>query len=225
MNEKHWNAGMLILPFLAAALTAGLTACRRDARLADKKLRNPMVKPVSAYGMTLDEQSSPKQVAFATLRAIRDDFLAPDREAREKALDTQFALCAANKISEKNITSLSREEWLYEVVSKWTPTVSHYVPDFPVDWEKAEKRLKLRGPIESAEGATTCDVLMEVDNVKAGRDPNARVVLVVWLVKDSGFWRVTHLGFDANMAARGPDESRRRVIQETKEESRVSNRE
>ena len=103
MNEKHSKANAVVLPVLAAALLVGSTACRRDVRLADKKLRNPTVKAVSAYGMTLDEQASPQQVAFATLRAIRDDFLAPDREAREKALDIQFELCAANKISERNI--------------------------------------------------------------------------------------------------------------------------
>jgi hypothetical protein len=214
MNEKHSKANAVVLAVLAAALMVGSTACRRDVRLADKKLRNPTVKAVSAYGMTLDEQASPQQVAFATLQAIRDDFLAPDREAREKALDTQFELCAANKISERNITSLSREEWLYEVVSKWTPTVSHYVPDFPIDWEEAKERLVVRRPPESAGGVETCDVAMEVDDVKAGRSPNARVVLVVWLVKDSGFWRVTHLGFDADVTARGLDASRRRITQE-----------
>jgi hypothetical protein len=28
-------------------------------------------------------------------------------------------------------------------------------------------------------------------------DPAAGVVLVAWLAKDSGFWRISHFGFDA----------------------------
>ena len=55
---------------------------------------------------------------------------------------------------------------------------------------------------------------VKLDDIKAERNPNARVVLVVWLVKDSGFWRVTHLGFDADVTARGLDASRRRITQE-----------
>ena len=33
------------------------------------------------------------------------------------------------------------------------------------------------------------------DNPFVG-DPNARVVMVIYLAQDSGFWRVLHLGFD-----------------------------
>jgi hypothetical protein len=199
-----------------AFLTAGIgvmlvSGCQRDVRLADKKLRNPTVRAISAYEMTLDEQAIPEQVAYAALRAIADDFRATDDKAREEALDVQFDLCAANEIQRQNRTSLRREEWLYEVVSHWTPTVSHYVEDFPRDWTEAQERFVLRGPTESAEGIEECDVLIEVDDVKAGRDPNARVVIVVWLAKDNGFWRVVHLGFDAQRQDRGADPSRRKI--------------
>jgi hypothetical protein len=39
-----------------------------------------------------------------------------------------------------------------------------------------------------------CEVLMEVDDPSG--DPNARVVMIVYLARDKGFWRVLHLGFD-----------------------------
>jgi len=188
-----------------------VSGCQRDVRLADKKLRNPTVRAVTAYEITLDAQATPEQVAYVVLRAAVDDFRAPNDQAREKALDIQFDICAANEIQRLNTTSLQPEEWLYEVVNHWTPTVSHYVDDFPRTWTEAHERLVLRGPTESTEGVEECEVLIEVDNVKVGRDPNARVVIVIWLAKDNGFWRVVHLGFDAQRQDRGADPSRRKI--------------
>ena len=174
-----------------------LTGCNRDVRLAGHHLRDAKVGTVAHYGVTLDENATPQQVAYVLLRAVRDDFLARTPEDREKALDVQFDLCAANEIETRNRTAMSRTEYLYNVVYRWTPTVSHYVHDFETEWEEADKRFILHTPLSNANStskAKECSVLMGLND--PGGDPNARVVMVVWLVRDKGFWRVLHLGFD-----------------------------
>jgi hypothetical protein len=171
--------------------------CSRDARLADKRLRHPEVKAVTHYGVTLDEEASPKQVAYVLLRAIHDDFLAETDEQRQAALDVQFDLCAADALARRNPTGHTRDEFIYQVVYHWTPAVSHYVGDFETDWEKAQARMvthesKPAGkPNDKAKRAM---VFMPLED--PGGDANARVVLMVQLVKDKGYWRAEGLGFE-----------------------------
>lgn len=182
----------------AAAASLGLwCACGGNAHLAGKSLRNPTVKSVSLYGLTLDQNASPEQVAFAALRAIREDALAPDAASREAALDKQFDLCAAEVLAARNRTSIPRDQFLYSVVYHWTPTVAYYAQDLETEWEKAATRLVKRdiAPAKDAkESVKECEVLMQLADPSG--DPKASVVLVVWMVQDGGFWRVTHLGFD-----------------------------
>lgn len=182
--------------FGAVVLLVG-HGCSRDVRLSGREVPTVSVGSVSHFGMSLDEQATPQQVVFAALRAIRDDFHAKDRAARERAMAIQFDLCAANELAARNRTSASRDEFIFRVVNRWTPTVSHYVDRFETDWAKAEPRLVRRDqpPSEGESGAKACRVLMEVDDPSG--DPTARVVLTAWLVRDSGFWRVMHFGFDA----------------------------
>lgn len=179
----------------ACGVTAG--GCSRDVRLAGRNVRSVTVGSVTHYGVTLDENASAEQVAFAVLRAIRDDFQAETTEDREAALDKQFDLCAANVLQSKNRRAMDRDEFIYNVVYRWTPTVSHYTGDFDTDWDAARKRFR-RVISRTAEGDNVspdeCAVVMEVDDPNG--DLNARVLLVVYMAKDSGFWRVTHLGFD-----------------------------
>ena len=182
---------------LALALLTVATSCQRDVRLAGKKIPKVTVRPVTMYGMTLDATASPEQVAFAALRAIREDFDAKDAAAREAALAKQFDLCAANHIDSRRSSSLERDEYIYNVVYRWTPTVSHYVGDFPAEWTSAQARLHRREPKLSNKttGATEMtEVAMEVKD--PGGEPDASVVLLVWLAKDDGLWRVSHFGFD-----------------------------
>lgn len=186
----------VVMLFLCALGPAMWTGCSRDVRLAGRKLRSVTVGTVTHYGVKLDEKASPQQVAYVVLRAIRDDFLAKSSEDREAALDRQFDLCAANVLDARKRGKISREELIYNVVYRWTPTVSHYSHDIETEWEKARERFVLlaeRPVTGSKNGQTECQVLMEVDD--PSDDPNARAVLVVFLVKDSGFWRVSHLGF------------------------------
>ncbi len=186
---------------VSAALLCGFIGwggCSRDARLAGRNVRkNVTVRAVTHFGVTLDQAASPEQVAYVLLRAIRDDFAASGRDERDAAIDKQFDLCAGNVIAAKNRTGMSRSEFLFHVVHRWTPTVSHYVYDFETRWDQAKKRFVRLGPRAakgSDSGAMECEVIMEVDAPSG--DPNARVVLVVYFARDNGFWRVVHLGFD-----------------------------
>ena len=182
---------------VAVAAAAILCGCERDARLADHTLRDPEVKTVTHYGMTLDEKASPEQVAYVLLMALRDDFLAPTDEERQRALDVQFDLCAADTLEAWNTGSLSRSEFIFEVVYHWTPTVSHYVNDFATQWEKAKTRLVATRP-KPAKGpqadAMECTVMMELNDPSG--DANARVVMLISLVQEKGYWRVRRIGFD-----------------------------
>ncbi|MEK6675008.1 MAG: hypothetical protein AABZ47_05060 [Planctomycetota bacterium] len=153
------------------------------------------VKTVSHYGLTLDQHAGPEHVAFVALRAIREDVEATAILDREKALGVQLDVAAANRIQERNNSTLARDGFVYTVVRQWAPTVSHYVKDFELDWEKAKGRL-IRREVKDKSGAASseAEVLLEV-NEPSG-DPRARAVLVVWMELDGGFWRVMHLGFD-----------------------------
>jgi hypothetical protein len=171
--------------------------CSRDVRLAGKNIRSVTVKPVTLYGVSLDENATPKDVVYVLLRAIREDFEAQTPEAREAALDKQFDICAANAIEARNRGSFDRDEFVHNVVYRWTPTVAHYVGDFETERSKASARLIRRvSKATAGDGARfeETEVLMEVNDPSG--DPSARVVMVVWLAKDKGMWRVVHLGFD-----------------------------
>lgn len=186
--------GALLLCGLGLSVWGG---CKRDVRLAGRELRSVTVGTVTHYDVTLDRDASPQQVAYVLLRAIRDDFLARNEPDREAALDKQFDICAANRIAARNRLEIDRDEFIHNIVYHWTPTVSHYVFDFETEWEKANARFTLVGPrhVSGADGnPSECEVLMEVDDPDG--DPNARVVMVVYLVQDKWYWRVLHLGFD-----------------------------
>jgi len=183
-------------------VTAGLPGCGRDVRLADERLRDVTVRTVTHFGVTLDEDAEPEQVAYVLLRAIRDDFLAATPQEREKALDVQFDVAAANAITAGSQSSLTRNELLYYVVHMWTPTVSHYVHDFETEWEHAKERLRraaVREANESKLGRREAQLVMEVKD--PGGDPNASALLVVSLVEDNDYWRVMRLGFSPSARA------------------------
>lgn len=177
---------------VAGVVPAG---CNRDVRLAGRDVPHATVKTVSHYGQVLDRDALPEQVAFVALRAIRDDFFADSRGARREALMRQFDVCAADVIQARNRTSVTRDEFIYEVVNHWTPTVSHYAEQFDFDWDTArEKLVRVDAPSVGSTGSQECEVRMELQD--PGGDPNAQVVMIVWLAKDGGFWRVVQLGFD-----------------------------
>lgn len=185
---------------VAALCITTLSACKRDARLADQELRHPVVKTVSHYGVTLDKNASPKQVAFVALRAIKDDFEAANDEQRGEALDVLFDICAPNLIAAHNRKSVTRDEYIFKVVYRWTPAVAHYVNDFETEWTKADARFITRpGRSGSSDGGKDgAGVLVLMDVADPEGDSNAGAVVSVDVVKDKGFWRVRRVGFASN---------------------------
>ncbi|MEK6798464.1 MAG: hypothetical protein AABZ12_05840 [Planctomycetota bacterium] len=187
-------------PARLVAFAAGVTlaaGCERDVRLADHKVRSVQVGPASHYGLVLDQQASPQQVAFVALRAIRDDVRAAGRVEREAALDVQFSVCAANEIKRRNHSSLDGDEFLFNVVYHWTPTVAHYAGDFPETPEDAQRRFVQRPAKQASSGSNSPEESeLAIELADPGGDPAARVVMLAWLAKDRGFWRVVHFGFD-----------------------------
>lgn len=200
------NLQTIPLPvLLTSAVLVVVVGCDRDARLADHNLRHPVIKTVTHYGKTLDQKATPAEVTYVLLRAMRDDFTASSKEERERALDVQFDVCAADELESRRMTSLSRDEYLYEVVYRWTPTVAHYVGDFETDWDKASKRL-VTAVQRPAPGGTPdammTDVLMAVADPSG--DPNAGVVIQITLITDKGYWRVLNVAFDSSRRSLTP---------------------
>jgi hypothetical protein len=171
--------------------------CSRDVRLAGRKVTTVNVRPVTMYGLNLDQSATPEQVVFAALQAIRDDFHAKSDADREAALARQFDLCAANVIKQKEKTSISGDEFVYNVVYRWTPTIAHYIPSFPADAETARAKLVRRPgkqPDTAQDSEEIIEVAMEADDPSG--NPTAKVVLIAWLAKDNNLWRILHFGFD-----------------------------
>lgn len=149
--------------------------------------------------MTLDQTSTPEQVAFVALRAIKEDFFAATPEQRRAATDIQFDVAAADVIASRNRSSLARDEYVHHVVSRWTPAVSHYAADFEMEAPLALSRFTNRGLSKSSGAeAAECELAMEVNDPTG--DPAGNVVMLAWLAKDGGLWRVTHFGFEPKRA-------------------------
>ena len=192
-----YRFGRMVGVFAACISLAIAGGCTRDVRLDGQKVRSVVVRPVSLFGLKLNESAPPEKVAYAALQAIREDFAATTDAQREEALDKQFDLCAANVIQARNHKSLTRDEFVHNVVYRWTPTVSHYVGGFDTTWKEPRGGFRRRTmtPIEgSHDKAQECELAIEVDDPSG--DPNARVVMLVWLAQDKGLWRVLHFGFD-----------------------------
>ena len=179
---------------------AFLTGCSPKEGASPSKFRSVTVQPVTHFGQVLDEGATAAQVAYVLLRAIREDALATSKEERKAAIDIQFDLAAVNIIQARNLTGLSREEYVDGVVRHWTPTVSYYAHDLESNWDKAQPRLRKTTSRQSDLGnglTTECEILMELADPTG--DPNAQVLMFIWMAKDHDLWRVIHLGFKNNV--------------------------
>jgi hypothetical protein len=195
MMIMNFRAVVAILPVAVLGL-AGPVGCSRNAHLADKDIRDVTVRSVTHFDIKLDEQATAKETAFVLLKAMRDDFFASNEAQRKAAIDVQYDVAAADVLTDRISTTLSRSELLYRVVSQWTPTVSHYVHDLETEWPQARERLVRVGPRPARNGkpgVQECQVVLEVADADA--DPNAQVLLVAYMIQDGGFWRVLQLGF------------------------------
>ncbi len=191
---KH--SKQLVFVSLIGAMAFG-GGCSETANINHREIKAVTVRATSQYGINLDKDATPLQVAYVLLRAIHEDFVATKAQERNAALDVQFDIAAANVIQKGNRTGLAREKYVHNVVTHWTPTVAHYVKNFQTDWDRARSRFRQTQPKAISTGdasAMACEVLMELDDPSG--DPNAKVVMVIWMAQDKGFWRVVHLGFE-----------------------------
>lgn len=200
-SEHSLLGGGAALALLLGSSLLGIGGCSRDVRLAEQDLRDVTVGTVTHYGVTLDEQATPKDVTHVLLRAIRADFLAKDEASRREAINVQKDLCAADAIYRRSAPALSRAEAIHHAVYRWTPIVSHYISSIDIDRADIEERFAQKGPTAvKGEDLMASQVLMELDDPSG--DPNARVVLAVDLVQEKNHWRVLRLSFPPRRSIR-----------------------
>ena len=177
-----------------------LYGCGRDARLVGKNLPTDLtIRPVTHYGLTLDDKATPQQVGFVLLRAMKEDYNAKDPEARKAAMNILYDITAMDDILALHPTGLNPADSIYTVVKNWTPTVSHYAAQLPTEWESAKDRLTATKPQPTKTGRAgvmECQVLFQLDDPQG--DPNGRAVFFGSLVQDKGLWRVRTVGFVPN---------------------------
>ncbi|MGB0716946.1 MAG: hypothetical protein ACPGXK_13775 [Phycisphaerae bacterium] len=179
----------IMLPVSVLAIVGGCTK---------KPARAPEVGPVTLYGLDLNESATPKQVAYALTRAMRDDYLAESPEDRNAAIDKQFELSASDLLRASNPLSIDDNEFLHEIVYRWTPTVAYYVHDFDLTWEEADAKYRavdLAKPI-NVRGTSHASKVVLVPLTDPVAGPAGSVVLMIRLVQDGKFWRVYRLEFD-----------------------------
>lgn len=183
-----------------AFAAAPLCGCGRDARLVGKNLPTDLtIRPVTHYGLTLDDQATPQQVGFVLLRAMKEDYDSKDPEARKAAMNILYDITAMDDILALNPSGLDPADSIYTVVKNWTPTVSHYAAQLPTEWESAKDRLTATKPQPTKTGRAgvmECQVLFQLDDPQG--DPNGRAVFFGALVQDKGLWRVRSVGFVPN---------------------------
>lgn len=212
------DKGGASLLLLVATGWVFMCGCQRDATLTGANIRKGDVRVVTDQGLILDEQAAPTQVAFVLLRAIRDEVRAEDPDARERAFQRQFDLCAPETIYQANYRyytrligsyTADRDETVYRAVRSWAARVARYVDAFDFDWPAAERRFAQSAVGKAAsDGSEITSVLVEAADPDG--DPNASVVVKIDLTRESGFWRVRWIGFwrkDRHLGRPGPSTS------------------
>jgi hypothetical protein len=196
--------GLAFLATFGALIAMG---CGRDARLTGHKIRDVTVGPVAAYDRTLDKDASPRDVVFVLLKAIVDDYDAGhDKSKREAALDTQFAVCAPDRIvearlkaggqSESAFDEQERNETVFRAVYHWAPIVGHYCESFRADYATLSDRMLVKpNPVDPNE----VRVLLNVHHPDPKQSPNADAVAEIALTKQNGFWRIWWVGWEPGM--------------------------
>lgn len=196
-------------------LLSVVAACRQDARLAGKHVRDPQVETITAYGKTLDQKAGPRDVVYVLLQAIVDDYAAGNsREKRDKALDVEFGVCAPEYLRQRmNSDRLNEQEendLLYRIVDHWAPILGLYRASFAGEFPDVAQRMHVEYPLQPTAKTEICRVYVNLDHPhpeQAG--PNSGVVAVISLVREQGYWRVWSVGFDPSMRnwhKRFPDE-------------------
>lgn len=213
--------GYCRLSIVAASLAlASLAGCTPDEH--HREIPPAAAGKVSAYGLTLDENASPQQVAFVFLKSVADDVRAAQAKetaAQKDAMKLTHSILAYSTIEQRllnadamirgqNKTTLGaeREEKLWDFARNLAPIISHYVASFPATWEEAAPRLRFI-PVP---GDKSGRVIFE-----AAHDPNATdtkekdpVNIDIEVVKEPAgavsYWRVAKVAFAGRPGAPRP---------------------
>lgn len=193
---------------LGAAGLLGLlvmcAACGRDVRMAGKALKDVRVRAVEHGGIRLDENATPQQVAAVLLTAMLADVRAADASRREQAVDVQLDLCAASAIAAGRPAVYSRPEWLFRIVSSWSPAIVQYQRSVEAALGEAESKMQVvRRGSATKTGDEVCDVRLALDDPDDARAGVVLRIRMVHVAPEEGeakagvmFWRAYSLSFE-----------------------------
>jgi hypothetical protein len=208
-------AGLAIITWVGALLPGGCTADQHH-----RDIPPAAVKPVNAYGLTLDENATPEQVAFVVLRSIADDVAAAqahDHDSQREALRTTHALIACGTVETRLLQAENlapggrkrksfgdeRNEKLFDFARQLAPIVSHYVKSFDTDFESA--RRKMRAPMPADPNLVR--IFYEAAHDPAASDVRQRDPVIIELemarekVDGKTYWRLAKIGFAGRPSA------------------------
>ena len=202
--KPRWTRATGCLLVATGALTALTTGCK-DPHLAGAQIPHVTVAVVhTPDGVTLNENSSPVEVAYAFLRAARDDYLAArgdgKRDEQKAAFGRQIQLAAARRITAdldrtRNRKTLpvqhSRDESVFQIVRVWTPIVAYYVDDFAADRDDMVGRMRTNLTpsgdaivyVDVSHGNSHATVQVLLSREPDDEDPSKR------------YWRIYQVGF------------------------------
>jgi hypothetical protein len=160
--------------------------------------------PLEVYGLTLDDHASPRDVAYAALRLLKDEAAAykeQDAEKRRQIFIQCCQLAARDQLYEGYQQLLKRDVMPVEItpgqavqklVMYWGPIVAHYLDSVDTDYDRATAQMFER----ALPNGTRAWVLYDV----TGRDGRPATVRID-MFHTPGGWRITRIGFNARSAA------------------------
>jgi hypothetical protein len=195
---------------LAAVATASWAGCTpaRNGEVPPAK-----VKTIQAYGVTLDPDATPKQVAYVLLQALADNIEASqshDRNTKKTAADLVYDLGAYSRIEQRLLGTFGpdtvspqarlgpdRDRQLYDFTQNWAQIVGYYVGSFDRDLEAAVRSMQeVRG-----RSGQTAHVYYPASHYDESPESPARqrVTLDIELSQEKAgglsYWRVARVGY------------------------------
>ena len=123
-------------------IVALLAGCK-DPTIIGYELKPVKTGPVEAYGLILDENSSPQDVVFVMFQAVRDDIQAArehNRQAQLEAINLQAGIAASEWMHATFQQALERksmpvlvtpEESVFKLIRFWAPMLGHGFSQYP----------------------------------------------------------------------------------------------
>ncbi len=198
---------------LRLGLPAGLLSALAAGCTKTEEIPPADVRVVEAYGVRLDEDASPTEVAYVLLRTLADDVHAArahQHEKQEEAVEQTFALAAYDDIERRilGIKNLGqkqpkpklgddRDEQIFEIVNRWAPIVSYYVESFPGDFDTAKAGFKVREEKTGGLVHVYCDLKHDPAEMDPAKQETA--TLDIEMVRQSAgskaYWRVARMSY------------------------------